>query len=132
MLDNVYHLLKEREKNQIEQKLLPSPDWKPADKLDNLVITTNTGCPLGKAYLNNGIKAIINKLEKTGQTLNYITFHGLRHSFAPRRIENGMEPQVLKAIMGHSKLSITMDLYAHVLPDAKSKETQKISALFGV
>ncbi|MCI9635074.1 MAG: integrase [Hungatella sp.] len=43
-----------------------------------------------------------------------------------------MEFQVLKAIMGHSKLSITMDLYAHVLPDAKSKETQKISALFGV
>lgn len=132
MLDNVYHLLKERRKTQIEQKLLLGPDWQPADKLDNLVITTNFGRPLGKAYLNNGIKAIIKKIEKTGQTFDYITFHGLRHSFATRCIENGMEPQVLKAIMGHSKLSITMDLYAHVLPDAKSKEMQKISALFGV
>jgi hypothetical protein len=49
-----------------------------------------------------------------------------------KKLSFGMEFQVLKAIMGHSKLSITMDLYAHVLPDAKSKETQKISALFGV
>lgn len=46
MLDNVYYLLKERRKNQMEQKLLLGPDWEPADKLDNLVITTNTGCKI--------------------------------------------------------------------------------------
>lgn len=54
----------------------------------------------------------------------------MSHTFATRCIENGMEPQVLKAIMGHSKLAITMDLYAHVLPDVKSKEMQKIASLF--
>ena len=41
-----------------------------------------------------------------------------------------MEPQVLKVILGHAKLAITMDLYAHVLPDTKVKEMQKISGLF--
>ncbi|MCD7738714.1 MAG: hypothetical protein LUH58_06710 [Lachnospiraceae bacterium] len=41
-----------------------------------------------------------------------------------------MKPQVLKAIMGHSKLSITMDLYVHVLPDVKTREMKKISGLF--
>lgn len=54
------------------------------------------------------------------------------HSFATRCIENGMEPQVLKVILGHAKLAITMDLYAHVLPDTKVKEMQKISGLFPV
>lgn len=105
MLDNVYCLLKERRIKQSEQKLLLGPMWKPAPKLENLVITTETD-------------------------FEYIPLHGLRHMFATRCIEDGMEPQVLKAIMGHSKLSITMDLYAHVLPDAKLKEIQKISELF--
>lgn len=41
-----------------------------------------------------------------------------------------MTLQVLTVIMGHSKLSITMDLYARVLPDAKYKEMQKIANLF--
>ncbi len=54
------------------------------------------------------------------------------HSFATRCIENGMEPQVLKVILGHAKLAITMDLYAHLLPDTKVKEMQKISGLFPV
>ncbi len=36
-----------------------------------------------------------------------------------------MNPQTLKAILGHSKLSMTMDLYAHVLPDKKEEEMRK-------
>ena len=132
MLDNVYELLKAHRKNQIEQKLSLGSHWEPVEKLDNLVVTTDTGRPLGKTYLNNGIKTIIKRIEQSGQEFAYISFHGLRHSFATRCIENGMEPQVLKAILGHSKLSLTMDLYAHVLPDAKSKEMKKISCLFPV
>lgn len=56
--------------------------------------------------------------------------HTFRHTFATRCIENGIPPQVLKGILGHSTLSMTMDLYAHVLPDTKAKELQKIANLF--
>lgn len=41
-----------------------------------------------------------------------------------------MNPQTLKAILGHSKLAMTMDLYAHVLPDQKAEEIRKIANLF--
>lgn len=51
--------------------------------------------------------------------------HTFRHSFATSCIEKGMSPQTLKTILGHSKLSMTMDLYAHVLPDTKAEEMQK-------
>ena len=95
MLDNVYKLLKAHRKNQIEQKLSLGSHWESAEKLDNLVVTTDTGRPLGKTYLNNGIKTIIKRIEQSGQEFAYISFHGLRHSFATRCIENGMEPQVL-------------------------------------
>lgn len=126
MLDSVYELLKEHRKEQSERKILLGSLWHPAEGLENLVVTTTMGSPVGKAYFNNGIKNLVKEIQKTVPDFEYISFHGLRHTFATRCIENGMNPQVLKAIMGHSKLSITMDLYAHVLPDEKMKEMQKL------
>ena len=37
-------------------------------------------------------------------------------------IENGMKLQVQKTILGHSNISMTMDLYSHVLRDEKAQE----------
>ncbi|MDO5405842.1 MAG: site-specific integrase [Eubacteriales bacterium] len=130
MLDNVYTLLKQRKKCQSEQKLLLGNEWKPLKGLENLIVTTNTGHPVGKGYLNNAINRITLKIQKEYPEFEELSIHTMRHTFATRCIENGMEPQVLKAILGHSKLSMTMDLYAHVLPDTKSKEIQKIANLF--
>ena len=53
-----------------------------------------------------------------------------RQTFATRAREVGMQPQVLKTIMGHSSLAMTMDLYSHVLPDTKAEEMQKIANVF--
>lgn len=58
------------------------------------------------------------------------TLHYLRHTFATRAIENGMKPQTLKAILGHSSLAMTMDLYSHVLPSTKADEMEAISKAF--
>lgn len=56
--------------------------------------------------------------------------HVFRHTFATRAIEEGMPPQVLKTIMGHSSLAITMDLYSHVMEDTKQKEMLSIANAF--
>lgn len=130
MLDNVYELLKTRKKEQLEQKLRMGELWEPLSGMENLVATTNYGKPLGKGYLNNAIHTIVKEIQKQKPDFPYIPLHGFRHTFATRCIENGVDPQVLKAILGHSKLSITMDLYAHVLMDEKVKEIQKIAELF--
>lgn len=61
----------------------------------------------------------------------YLTHpHVFRHTFATRAIEAGMKPQVLKTILGHSSLAMTMDLYSHVLPDTKAEEMNKIADVF--
>ena len=44
--------------------------------------------------------------------------HALRHTYATRAIENGMNPKVLQKLLGHSSIKITMDLYVHVTDDA--------------
>ena len=53
--------------------------------------------------------------------------HGFRDTFATRCIEQGMQPNTLKSLLGHSSLKMTMDLYAQVLPDTKHKELERIS-----
>ncbi len=52
--------------------------------------------------------------------------HALRHTFATRCIESGMQPKVLQKIMGHSTLSVTMDLYVHVSEDMGHSEIAKL------
>jgi integrase len=54
----------------------------------------------------------------------------MRHTFATRAIENGMKPQTLKVILGHSSLAMTMDLYSHVLEDQKHADMERIATAF--
>ncbi len=49
--------------------------------------------------------------------LPHIRFHDLRHSFASVSANQGIAPQVLSGIVGHSKTSFTLDTYAHVTTD---------------
>lgn len=51
--------------------------------------------------------------------IDRIGTHALRDTFATRAIEQGMQPNTLKELLGHSSITVTMDLYAHVLPDTK-------------
>ena len=42
-----------------------------------------------------------------------IRFHGLRHSFATRCIESKCDYKTVSAILGHSNISTTLNLYVH-------------------
>ena len=55
-----------------------------------------------------------------------ISTHALRDTFATRAIESGMNPQTLKEILGHASYSMTMDLYAHVMGETKTREMNLI------
>ena len=51
--------------------------------------------------------------------LPHFTFHALRHTFASRAVEQGMDMKTLSTILGHYSVAFTMDTYAHVLDDHK-------------
>ncbi|WP_326975252.1 tyrosine-type recombinase/integrase [Caproicibacter sp. BJN0012] len=57
-------------------------------------------------------------------------FHALRHTFATRALEAGMDIKVLSTILGHSSVSITLDLYGHVLADHKRVSMEKMSSFY--
>lgn len=130
MLDNVYVLLEARKKKQKELKELLEDRWTPYPGLEDLVFVKENGNLIEPAIIQYYTNHIQELIRKDGIEFAQISPHTLRHTFATRCIENGMQPQVLKSILGHSSLAMTMDLYSHVLPDTKSEEMKKISGLF--
>lgn len=130
MTDKVYNILRSVWKEQKEYRLLAGDKWKPREGLENLVFTSASGGPIDKAILRMEINRVEEAIRRDGYEFEHITPHTLRHTFATRAIENGMLPKVLQSILGHSSLAITMDLYAHVLPDKKKEEMDKIAGAF--
>lgn len=130
MLNNVYSILKKRRKELLELKMLLGDKWRPEAGLDNLVFTNEFGSLIKHTTIQYYMTHIQKKIMKDDIEWEPIHVHTLRHTFATRCIENGMQPQVLKTILGHSSLAMTMDLYSHVLPNTKVDEMQKIANLF--
>lgn len=60
-----------------------------------------------------------------------IGFHGLRHTFATRAIESGVDAKVVSAILGHANVGITLNLYVHPSGDQKKRAVDKLAKYMG-
>lgn len=56
-------------------------------------------------------------------------FHALRHTFATRAIECGMDVKTLSEILGHKSPTITLNRYAHSLLEHKTEMMNRIGKL---
>ena len=64
--------------------------------------------------------------------VGHFTFHALRHTFATRALERGMDCKTLSAILGHYSVAFTMDTYVHSMDEHKRNEMNKMDDMFGV
>jgi len=61
--------------------------------------------------------------------IKQINFHGLRHTFATRCIEVGIDIKTLSELLGHASVDITLNTYVHSSLDRKKDEIEKLSQL---
>ncbi len=60
-----------------------------------------------------------------------IRFHDLRHTFASLLLEAGESPKVIQELLGHSTITTTMDIYAHITKRGKVRAIEKLDELLG-
>ena len=125
MLPAVESILKEQHKRRLEMNLSGK---KPLEGFENLVFFTRTNQPIATAYMGWIMRTRSQKLQKKYPDIGFGHFHPhtMRHTFATRALEQGMQMKTLQKILGHSTLAMTMDKYGHVLEETLEKEMNKM------
>ncbi|WP_163195708.1 tyrosine-type recombinase/integrase [Clostridium thermarum] len=93
--------------------------------IDNdYVCCWSNGKPLDPHHVCQKFKALVEKHD-----FPELTFHGLRHTHATMLLLAGVHPKVVSERLGHSTISITLDLYSHVLPNMQQEAVDKLDEL---
>lgn len=140
MNDDVYRALRQQWKNIAELHLYMGEEWKPLKGFENIVFVGYQGRPRQTTDVGHTLKdiiAYINKEEEKKATERHTTPfvmedfhpHTLRHTFATRAFEAGVEGKVVQAYLGHASIKMTLDTYTHVASDKLHEDMQKIKVL---
>lgn len=62
--------------------------------------------------------------------LEGVRFHDLRHSHASQLLAAGVAPQIVSQRLGHGDLSVTLRVYAHLLPSMQESARGQIDEIF--
>lgn len=76
------------------------------------------------------MRHIIQRINKDRIRIEPFSSHAFRNTFATRAVESGMNPETLKGILGHAKISMTMDLYYHLSEEKKQNEMKLVHINF--
>ena len=103
---------------------------RPKEQNDYLFVTKyNTR--LNSQIYADSIRAIIKQINLTRSFDNefpVFSGHTLRHTFATRCFEAGVQPKVVQSYLGHATLQMTMNLYTHVTDKKASNDIERIVA----
>ncbi len=77
-------------------------------------------------------RALRKKFDTTLKQCNlpHIKFHALRHTFATRCVECGVDIKALSDILGHSSVRITLDRYVHISLEQKQANINKLMLFY--
>ena len=92
----------------------------PMEGFENLVFVTKNNRPTTQFLVSECIDGIIKRVHKNNPDLVFEKFspHTFRHTFATRWLEAGVPIKIVSAMLGHSQLQLTTDLYMHVTQDS--------------
>lgn len=96
------------------------------------IFTNRAGNPHYQTALNDAINNIVRSCnEEYGyDILPHFSCHTLRHTFATRMCERGVNMKVVQDVLGHTDISITMNIYTDATNAMKQKAFQKFDDSF--
>ena len=83
------------------------------------------------SQVNIHFKRILEKYDILDRTVKgTVSLHSLRHTFATRCIEAGMQPKVLQHLLGHSDIRITLNTYCDAFENFQKENIAKTDEYF--
>ncbi len=134
-------LLFQEPKTSSSRRTIPIPEDVLAELKRHKAGQSHERLLLGQAYQDNGLvfchedgrplqpgsfsKLFVQMLKKAG--LPHIRFHDLRHTFATLMLELGEHPKTVQTMLGHSNISMTLDLYSHLSLELEKKAAARLN-----
>lgn len=123
MLDLTFKSLKTYRKSQIKNMLKSKTTYSD----EGFVCAWDDGRPYRPHYIADMFRSSVKNL---GYPV--IRFHDLRHTHATILLSKGVNPKIVSERLGHSTVSITLDIYSHVLPNIQKEAVEKLNSIFNL
>jgi integrase len=121
-------VLGEKTTNKLHEHLIQQATeiHQAGDKWNNLdlIFPSTSGTPQDQFNLYHSFKAL---LKQAG--LPAVRFHDLRHTAASLMLNHGVPVLVVSRRLGHSKVSITLDIYGHLIPEMQNEAAEMIDEI---
>ena len=101
--------LREHRKQQLEERMERGTLWQE----HGLVFPSSVGTPISGGNLNRTFKGMLQRAGLPKST----RFHDLRHTCATLLLKQGVNPKFVQELLGHADISLTLNVYSHMLPE---------------
>jgi integrase len=115
--------LRVHRKRQLEERMYKADLWQE----QGLVFPSTVGTALWGGNLNRTFKATLQRAGLPKST----RFHDLRHTCATLLLKQGVNPKFVQELLGHADISLTLNVYSHVLPDMGDATVDAMEAALG-
>ncbi len=127
-----YTRITDTPKTPTSQRVIPFPKQlisylksvRKQDKSD-FVVSSGSNKSLSVRAYQRSFELLLKKLN-----ISHKGFHALRHTFATRALECGMDVKTLSEILGHKNATVTLNRYVHSLMEHKKDMMNRVGKLF--
>ncbi len=123
MTPYVLGLLDQHHRQQTLERLTKGSAW---NNKDGYVFATRDG----RMLWPNDVWATFKRLLKKAGLRSNIRIHDLRHAMASFWLANGVPIKIVSERLGHANISITLQVYGHLLPNMQEQAAADMEEAF--